>query len=148
MVELKKELKNLSIVEKKIINARLSGLSFSEQEKKDLQLSTDQIILRCSAIYGCEMPYTDIFANILSEQIISFVNGFLYEELTLAEIILAMEINLPQTFLISNAVELDEVAFSGRCVNVSFLSRVLKNYKALRNSLDRKIQNHIDGYQQ
>lgn len=141
------ELKNLSLVEKKIIDARLNGLSFLELDKKELQLSTDQIILRCSAIYGCEMPYTELFANVLSEEIISFVNGFLYGSLTLAEIILAMEINLPQTFLLSNAVELEEVNFSGRCVNVCFIAKVLKNYKLLRNSLDRKIQNQIDGHQ-
>ena len=135
------------MVDKKIIEARLDGLSFLDQNQKELQLSSDQIILRCSAIYGCEMPFTDIFANILSEQIISFINGFLYGNLTLAEIILAMEINLPQSFMISNAVDIEEIQFTGRCVNVAFLAKVLKNYKALRFSLDRKMQNHIDGYQ-
>lgn len=131
-----------------IIDARLNGSSFSELSDMDLRVATDQIILNCSAIVGCDMPYTELFANVLSQQIVSFITEFGYGSYTLQEVILALKINCTQNFIISDSVDIDEVIFSGRCVNVNFISKILKNYSLLRNSLDRKLQNFIDGYKQ
>lgn len=126
----------------------MDGESLCELLDNELRISTDQIILNCSAIVGCEMPYTELFANVLSEQIISFIMDFGYPTYTLKEVLLAMRINCTQKFSISDVVEIDEITFTGRCVNVNFISKVLKNYSLLRNSLDRKLQNFIDGHQQ
>lgn len=115
-------------------------------DEKALRVATDQIILRCSAIVGCEMPFTEMFANILSEQIISFIIGFGYNNLTLSEIILAIETNIASSLKMPAGIEVEEITFSGRCVNVTFLSKVLKNYISIRNLLDRKLQNVVDGY--
>lgn len=130
-----------------IIDARLDGSSFSELSKTDLRVATDQVILNCSAIVGCDMPFTELFANVLSDQIVSFILEFGYETYTLKEVVLAMRINCTQKFTISDSVDIDEITFTGRCVNINFISKVLKNYSLLRNSLDRKLQNFIDGYE-
>lgn len=129
-----------------VLDARLEGKSFFEQNNNEILLSTDQVILRCSAIFGCDLPHTDHFANILSEQIISFIMKFGYSELTVNEVILAMEINLPQCFTLGINYDIEQVLFSGRTVNVNFLAAILKNYKIVRHYFDRKIQNHLDGY--
>lgn len=143
---MRKELANLGNIENLVIDARLTGMSFSEMEDREIRVATDQIILRCSAIVGCDLPFTDMFANVLSEQIISFITKFGYLNYTVKEVLLSMEINLLHPMPGYLAVEIDEVYFSGRGVNVTFISKVLKNYRLIRNQLDRKLQNHIDGY--
>jgi hypothetical protein len=146
LTELRRELIKLSKIENLILDARLDGISFCELNDTDLRIATDKIILNCSAIVGCEMPYTELFANVLSEQIITFLMDFGYSSYTLSEIMLSMRINCTQRFMISDVVDIEEIMFVGRCVNVNFISKVLKNYALLRNSLDRKLQNFIDGH--
>ncbi len=146
LTELRKDLKNLKKVEMLILDARERGLSFSEQNELQLRTSTDKIIFRCAAVAGCEMPYTELFASVLSEQIISFILKFGYELLTVDEVLLAMEINLSPRSFWYTGVEIEEVTFIGKCVNLVFISKVLANYLLLRTLLDRKIQNHIDGH--
>ena len=141
-----RELIKLSKVENLILDARLEGESLCELPADELRIATDQIILNCSAITGSEMPYTELFANVLSEQIVSFLMDFGYPSYTLKEVLLSMTINCTQKFLVSDVVDIDEITFTGRCVNVNFISKVLKNYSMLRNSMDRKLQNFIDGY--
>jgi hypothetical protein len=131
-----------------VINARLEGKAFSEMTESETRVAIDQIILRCSADVGCDLPFTDMFANVLSEQIILFIDNCGYLNYTLKEILLCLQINLMHPLPSYLAVEVDEVKFSGRCVNVSFMSKTLNNYKLIRNQLDRKLQNFIDGYQQ
>jgi len=131
-----------------VIDARLEGKAFSEMTENETRVAIDQIILRCSADVGCDLPFTDMFANVLSEQIILFIDNCGYLNYTLKEILLSLQINLMHPLPSYLAVEVDEVKFSGRCVNVSFMSKTLNNYKAIRNQLDRKLQNFIDGYQQ
>ena len=131
-----------------MIDARLEGKAFSEMTENETRVAIDQIILRCSADVGCDLPFTDMFANVLSEQIILFIDNCGYLNYTLKEILLSLQINLMHPLPSYLAVEVDEVKFSGRCVNVSFMSKTLNNYKAIRNQLDRKLQNFIDGYQQ
>ena len=143
---MQRDLLKLSKVENLILDARLDGESFCELTENDLRLATDQIILNCSAIVGCEMPYTELFANVLSEQIISFLMDFGYPTYTLKEVLLSIRINCTQKFSISDVVDIEEIPFTGRCVNVNFISKVLKNYATLRHTLDRKLQNFIDGY--
>jgi hypothetical protein len=116
--------------------------------ESETRVAIDQIILRCSADVGCDLPFTDMFANVLSEQIILFIDNCGYLNYTLKEILLCLQINLMHPLPSYLAVEVDEVKFSGRCVNVSFMSKTLNNYKLIRNQLDRKLQNFIDGYQQ
>lgn len=144
-----KDLENTPIkktkTEHRIIEARKTGKSIYLLDD-DIRHTTDQIIVRGAAIYGCDMPQTDFLASILSKEIISFIKKFDYDGLTVEEIILAMQINSHNDLKNPLGEDLIRVEFVGRFIYVDFLAKVLKNYMVLRNSLDRKFQNQIDGF--
>ncbi len=143
---MKKELKNILPIEILIVDSRVSSESISEMSDADLRVMADKVILECSTTTGCELPFTDFFAEGLSRSMISFLKEFGYDDLSLEEIILALKLNMRHRLKMPSGIEMEEVAFSGRCVNVGFISKVLWNYMQIRNLLDRKFQNHIDGY--
>lgn len=143
---MKNDLKKQTEIEKIIIDARLQGASIYEMEEKEWRIAADQIILKCSVITGCELPFTDFFAAQLSETIIEYINEMGYGDLSLKEIILAMKLNLPNRHKLPGGIELQEINFSGRCVNITFISKILWNYMVIRNHIDRRFQNMIDGY--
>lgn len=133
-------------VEKKIISARLVGLSICQMDENASRLLADQIILKSAYIIGCPTPETEFYAEGLAKEMIEYLNEFGFSELTLSEIILALRFNTKGGLRFPSGLEIDKVSFSGSCFNVDFLSKVLSNYMALRNILDRKIENFIDGY--
>jgi hypothetical protein len=112
----------------------------------DLRVATDKIILSGAAISGCPLPQTEGFAEIISNEIIEFVNEYGYGELTLEEILAALRLNAKGGFRFPTGIEAEHVPFTGNCFNVVYLSKVLSNYKAFRDILDRKLENFIDGY--
>jgi hypothetical protein len=136
-----------SKMEVKILQARLDGLSFCQIEGNDLRVATDQIMFKGAAISGCPLPNTEGFAEVIADELISFINEHGYAELTLSEILLAMRLNAeggnrhPGT---GNYME--TVAFTGNCFNIMYVSKILSNYILFRNHLDRKFENKINGY--
>ncbi len=74
-----------------------------------------------------------------------YLNEFGYGELTLQEIILAFRLNTHGGLRYPSGLEVERVPFSGVCFNVDFLAKVLANYMAFRNLLDRKFENFLDG---
>jgi hypothetical protein len=136
----------LTETEKKIIKNRLIGLSFSQLPEKELRFTADQIILNAAAISGCPTPVTDFFADVLTDQINEFINEFGFHELTIKEIVLAFQLNTKGGLRHPSGLEIDKIHFSGNCFNIDFLSGVLSNYLTLRNHLDRKLENFLDGY--
>ena len=62
-----------------------------------------------------------------------FFKDFGYEYLTLEEILLAFRLNVMPTA--------EKVQFTGTCVNVDFISKVINEYLNTRKLLDRKLQN-------
>lgn len=132
--------------EEKVIEARLTGLSFCQIEESKLRWHIDQIMLRGAAISGCIVPGTEFFAEIIGEELSEFILNFGYKDLTYAEILLALRINSKGGYKYPTGIELEPVVFFGNCFNVDYFSKVLSNYMAIRNMLDRKLQNVIDGY--
>lgn len=112
----------------------------------ELTWAIDQLMIRSVALYGCSLPQSEFLGQFISEETRKFILEFGYPELTLEEILLALMINTKSDVKYPSGLELDQVVFSGVYFNVNFLSKVLYNYSSLRNLLDRKIQNHIDGY--
>lgn len=110
-------------------------------------VSVDQIMLRVAAISGCALPNTDFFAKFIAEEIIKFILDFGYGDLTLEEILLAFRFNARSGLRYPNGELIESVNFTGVCVNVDYISKVLANYISIRNYLDRKLQNKIDGYE-
>jgi len=136
----------LTELEKLIIEARLDGQSFSLMDEVNQRHSCDQIMLKGAAISGCSLPQTDFFAEIISNQICEFIVKFGYGELTLNEIILALQMNAKIGLRYPSGAEVEQSVFIGNCFHVDFLGKVLYNYMSLRNLLDNKFKNVIDGY--
>jgi hypothetical protein len=137
---------SLTNLDKTICVARLSGESFCYLEGNNLRVATDKIIIKGAAIAGCPMPQTEGFAEILSEEVVIFINDFGYSELTLEEILLAFRINAKGNIKLVSGNELDQVDFVGSNFNITFMGKILNNYLVLRRCVDRKLQNMIDGY--
>jgi hypothetical protein len=137
---------DLTDFERKVIDSRLSGLSFGQIEENNLRWHIDQIMLRGAAISGCVVPATEFFAEIIAEEISVFILEFGYRDLSYDEILLALRINSKGGYKLPTGIELESVPFFGNCFNVDYLSKILLNYMAIRNILDRKLQNIIDGY--
>jgi hypothetical protein len=144
--ELAKESKNLNPTEKKIVLSRLKGQSFSDLSQTDIRLATDKIMITGAAIYGCPLPTTEGFAEIISDQLTIFLNQFGYGKLTVSEIILSMHLNAAGVMRYSSGDYVERIEFSGQTFNVNFISKILQVYRNLRASLDRKFENQIDGY--
>lgn len=146
LTELPEEKINLTEVEEKILKKRTSGLSFCQLEGDDFKHGIDQLILKASAITGCQLPQTEFFADILTEEIIAFISEFGYGELTFDELVFAMRLNAKVNLKWPSGVDVEQIPFSGHSFNVDYYSKVLNNYIKLRVLLDRKLENFIDGY--
>lgn len=133
-------------VELRIVNARLVGLSVAQLDAAQVRTTGDQIMLQASAITGCPMPQTDFFAEVLTTTMMNYLIEFGYGELTLTEIVLALQLNTQGGLRLPSGLEVEKVSFFGVCFNIDFLSRILSNYMIFRNNLDRKFENFIDGY--
>ena len=136
--------KTINNLERRVFDARLKGASFSEIENPKWNI--DQIIIRGAAICGCAVPATEFFADIISEEITRFILDFGYGQLTYEEILLAMRMNAKGDYHYIIGLEIEPVTFFGTSFNVEYFGKLLRNYKVVRNQLDRKLMNHIDGY--
>lgn len=132
----------MTTAEKMVCEARGSGVSFEDMDKDDREVASDEIMLRIASICGCALPNTDFFAKYISEEIEHFIMKFGYSGYTLEEIILAFRLNSG-----GYGVGYDHVQFTGVCVNVDFIAKVLINYSEVRKTLENKIKNKIDGYE-
>lgn len=141
-----KELKRPTKLEIKIAEARSSSLSFCEKNELERRVTIDQIMFRGAAICGCTLPQTEIFAKFIAEEIENFILNFGYEEFTESEILLAMQVNAFDKIKNPMGEDLEQVVFSGISFNVVYLAKILKNYKIIRENLDKKIKNQLDGY--
>ena len=74
-----------------------------------------------------------------------YILNYGYAELTYSEILLALRINSKGGYRFPTGIELEPVTFFGNCFNIDYFSKVISNYMAIRNLLDRKLQNIIDG---
>ena len=144
--ELPREEIKMTPIENKIIEKRLIGMSFCQLEEDILKTSVDELILKGSAITGCALPQTEFFADILTKEIVSYINEFGYGELTLEEIVFSLRLNAKGKLKWPSGVDIVQIKFTGNNFNIDFFANVLYNYFELRDILDRKCQNFIDGY--
>lgn len=92
------------------------------------------------------MPSTEGFAEIISSQLVAFINSFGYGSLTVSEMILAMHLNAAGGFRYTSGDYADRVEFSGMNFNVMFFAKILEIYRNVRMGLDNKFRNQIDGF--
>lgn len=137
----------LNKVERMILEERVNGFSICTYDEKELSKEFDEIIVRLSAISGCQLPNTELFAHLLSDELKKFILRFNYSEYTLNEFMLAFQLNAYGGLKFPNGEEMEQIKFTGAFLNIDYIAKVLNNYKTVRNLLDRKLQNQIDGYE-
>jgi hypothetical protein len=137
----------LTEIEQKVIKARQVGFSVSQFDHAGLKTIFDELILNISVISGAPMPNTNFLADALNFRLIDFLQNFGYGNLTIEEIVQAFYFNAKGGLKFPSGIDIDAINFSGGYVNVEYVSKVLSNYMAVRNILDRKIQNLIDEQQ-
>lgn len=136
----------LKEVEKLIVQSRLKGLSFHQLNEDEIRYVTDKIIIHGSGIVGCAMPSTEGFAEVIHEELVILISDFGYKDLTLDEILLALRLNFIPTLKFPSGVDCEYIPFIGVCFHVDFVAKILAKYMTFRTILDRKFENHIDGY--
>lgn len=107
----------------------------------------DQILAQCVSLFGCRLPSSEKLSEILTDELATFINEFGYERLNVDEIVLAMRLNVLSDIKMPSGIEIEQVSFTGHYVNVAFIAKILQNYCVIRNMVDRKFQNQIDGYE-
>lgn len=132
--------------EKKVVEARHKGVSFSEMNALNKRIAIDQIMFRAAALCGSPLPQTEVFATFIAEEIETYLLNFDYEEYTLAEFLLALQFNANGKIRNPAGDDLEQIQFTGAFINVGYLAKVFNNYKALRNNLDSRLRNLMDGY--
>lgn len=135
----------LTKIEKKIIELRKKGKSFFELDESETRLATDMIMIDGSSLYGCPLVFSELLASAISRQIENYINDN-YPEISDDEIIFALQINMQSDIRFPSGELIPVVEFYGSQFNVSFLVKVIEKYMRIRNILDRKLQNLIDGY--
>lgn len=129
-----------------ILEARAMGESFWELEKEnDIRHFADRVIIQVSAITGDTLPESELMATAITDEIVSLLNDFGYDELTLAEIVLAARLNYYPSLKNPAGNDFVRAQSVGR-ISVSFLSQVLYNYKILRNFMETEFENKVKGF--
>lgn len=144
-----KEIANLKIPledkELEIIKARLD-LSYCQLAEDNKRWYLDQIMLRAAALCGSKLPATEFFADIISDELDIFLLKYVKGQLSFQEILLALRFNSRGGFRNIEGLEIDNVPFSGNSFNIEYFAKIIACYMGLRNQMDRKLQNFIDGY--
>lgn len=145
--DLDRTLLKLEEIESWILDARCSGVSICAiDSEQDLKKKGAELISRISAQCGCATPTTEVFFNVLVEEVCDFMLRYGNGELCFEEYLLASRINSMGGYKFPSGLELERVPFVGNCFNVEYLSKLTDNYFRIRLQLDRKLQNLIDGY--
>jgi len=136
----------LTEIEQKVIHKRIcGGLSFGQLSEDEKLLAADKIVAQCISICGCKPHQSEKISEVLSEELAIFIDGFGYHSLNLDEIVLALRFNT-SNLKNPSGIEIEPIIFTGYYANVNYISKVLHNYKVIRDLIDRKFQNKLDGY--
>lgn len=138
----------LTTTDRKILQARIDGVSFCEMEYDFAKPYLDKILLSGAAITGASLPQTEFFADVISKEIYIHLLEFGKGELTLEEVLLALRINSTIQITSWDGSKVPHIEFFGNSFNIDYLSKVLNNYMTQRGYLDRKLENYLDGYPQ
>lgn len=129
---------NFSEAEKKIIEARQTGLSICDQNEKQLAVSLTGIIFKISVISGCPLPTHDAHIAALESEFLIFLNDNGYSGLTPEEVLTAFRMNA--NFKLPEKIETYNKVF-----NIDFAAEVLSQYRKIRSEVDVKAEKIFDG---
>jgi hypothetical protein len=137
---------NMTVLMGQIVDARISGQTIWEYSADDAFKKADEYVAILSAICGARLPQSTFFADTLAREFLIFLTDFGYSEYSFEEILLAFRINAKGANKYPSGIEVEPIEYKGAHFNIEYAAKVLDNYSKFRNLLDRKFQNHIDGY--
>jgi len=103
------------------------------------------LLVKVCAISGAELPPTDFFSNILSNEFIKFLFDFGYADYNIEEFLLSFRLNANGMKYPSGDM-MDKIYFK-KCMSINLAADVFGNYRILRNTMDTRLKNLIDGYE-
>lgn len=114
----------------------------------DAELKKDifDVILRISFISGCKLPDNEKLLDFFVDELIDFLREYGYATYAAMEILLAFRININTVLKMPSGITIEKIKMQTENISVEYISEVLHNYSIIRNCLDRKFQNHIDGH--
>lgn len=133
-------------MEKKIVEARLKGLSIGQLSENDLKIQVMDALVSISIITGHGLPEEPAYAKRLITEIIVQLLEFGYSDLNIDEIILAFRLNCLCNLRFPSGSEVTPVEIFGKYISVDYITKVLSIYRTLRNILDRQLINSANGY--
>lgn len=137
----------VSFVELQILGARTAdgAISLNQMSEDHLKSVACLFVFRAAAISGLNLPDNTFFVEEIEAQVLKFLLKFGYKNLNEKELELALQLNLPVYYQLPSGVDIQFIEATGSFVNVNFLGNVLKNYMTIRNVIDRRLKNYIDG---
>lgn len=127
-----------------MLDARMEYGVVEEIDEKMIDDKISHLSLVISSLTGIAIPDTDLMFNAFIEQLYAFICKFGYGKYTVSEIILAFQFNAFGNLRMPMGDYLTPVELIGKYINVSYIAKVLDNYKSVRFVLDRKLENFID----
>lgn len=137
---------SLTELDMKIISARCSGKSISSFQKEKLIEGFRSVASSCIVLYGFFPINNENQMALLVSEMYSYFTKMDFDHLNFPEYHLALQLNAKGNLKIPVGVDLDQVRASSNTLNVKFISDVMCLYLEMRNNLDRKLQNLIDGF--
>jgi len=104
------------------------------------------LIYRVCAITGMNKPPTEFEFDFLVQELMVFLSDCGFGNLSTEEFLLAFRLNCSIILNYPIGMESNCINLVGVNANIDSFSKVLFSYTLLRNNLDSKIKNHIDGY--
>ena len=135
-----------SEIDKKIILARCTGIPIYDIQENEVDASICKLMVQISCISGIGLPENESYWLVFVSELRSYLMEYGFESYTDDEIILAFQLNCGTVMRNAAGDFIEPIQLFGECISVDYVIKVLSNYRQLRNLLDRKLQNFIDGY--
>lgn len=133
-----------TIIENLIIDCCMADNIPINENKLNTEKSLT-LIVKSTTIMGFKIIPNEMFITDLSESIIEFLIDFRYDGLSWEEIYLAIRINGFSDKKQLSRIEFDYTPMETPHFNIAFLSSCLSSYMNVRNIVQSKIENMING---
>lgn len=112
-------------------------------DEKQQVVICDELQLVACISHSISPPYSSLISELVAKEIVVMMGRF--PDLTYEETLLAIRFNADAGLAVPKNTDIEKIKFSGNFIGINFLSQIFKNYMSLRNLLDQKLKNFIDG---
>lgn len=139
----------LNELEQKIVKQRIQQTdSISELSSDATKTALFKTVVAIAHVSGGALPKSEAFLDMFIDELYTFLVEYGYGHFAITELILAFRININTTLRQPSGMTLPKVELKTNQLSIEYISDVLSIYSIFRNSIDRKLENLIDGYEQ